>query len=288
MTWFIFAILTALFRSFTDVAGKIGLKNMDEYIVAWSLFLFALPFISLLLIFTEIPEIGDDFWIALLVGGTLNVFTNLIYMRAIKLSDLSITIPMITFTPLFMLITSPIIIGEFPNLYGIIGIFLIVAGSYILNFKEKSKGYLAPFKALLREKGPRLMLLVAFIWSITANFDKIGIQNSSVFFWPVTVNAFIAVGFIPVILLKSKKKLPQIRKNYKTLLPVGLFHGLMIVFQMIAVSMTLVAYVISIKRTSAVMSVVFGSLFFKEKGLRERLLGASIMIAGVVLITLFN
>ncbi len=288
MSWFIFAVLTALFRSFTDVAGKIGLKNLDEYIVAWSLFLFALPFISLLLIFTEIPEIGNDFWIALLVGGILNVFTNLIYMRAIKLSDLSITIPMVTFTPLFMLITSPIIIGEFPNVYGIIGIFLIVAGSYILNFKEKSKGYLAPFKALLREKGPRLMLLVAFIWSITANFDKIGIQNSSVFFWPVTVNAFIAVGFIPVILLKSKNKLHQIRKNYKTLLPVGFFHGLMIVFQMVAVSMTLVAYVISIKRTSAVISVVFGSLFFKEKGLRERLLGASIMIAGVVLITLFN
>jgi uncharacterized membrane protein len=209
-------------------------------------------------------------------------------MRAIKLSDLSITIPMVTFTPLFMLITSPIIVGEFPNIYGIMGIILIVAGSYILNFKEKRKGYLAPFKALVREKGPRLMLLVAFIWSITANFDKVGIENSSAFFWPVAVNAFITIGFIPVVLIKSKGKTHQITKNYKTLLPIGLFHGLMIVFQMIAVSLTLVAYVISIKRTSAALSVVFGSLFFKEKGLKERLLGSFIMIAGVVLITLFN
>ena len=288
MTWFLFAFLTALFRSLTDVTGKIGLKNMDEYIVAWSLFLFAIPFIGLLLLFTDIPEIKPDFWIALLVGGGLNVFTNLIYMRAIKLSDLSITIPLITFTPLFMLVTSPIILGEFPNIFGVMGIVLIVGGSYILNFKEKSKGYLAPFKALLKEKGPRLMLLVAFIWSITANFDKIGIQSSSVFFWPVAVNAFIAIGFIPVVLIKSKNRINQISKNYKTLLPIGFFHGLMIVFQMIAVSMTLVAYVISIKRTSAVLSVVFGSVLFKEKGLKERLVGSLIMILGVILITIFN
>ncbi|HKL37912.1 MAG TPA: EamA family transporter [Bacteroidales bacterium] len=286
MSWFFFAILTAFFRSLTDVAGKVGLKNMDEYIVAWSLFLFALPFIALLLIFEGIPKIGDDFWIALLIGGGANILTNLLYMRAIKVSDLSITIPLVTFTPLFMLITSPLILGEFPNIYGLAGIVLIVAGSYILNFKESSKGYLAPFKALVREKGPRLMLLVAFIWSITANLDKIGIQNSSVFFWPVAVNTFITIGFIPVVLIRSKGKTRQITTNLRTLVPIGLFHGLMIVFQMVAVSMTLVAYVISIKRTSAVISVVLGSLVFKEAGLRERLTGSIIMIAGVLLITL--
>lgn len=286
MGWIAFAILTAVFRSLTDVAGKSGLKNIDEYLVAWSLFLFALPFIGILLFFTEIPEIGRDFWLALLVGGSMNVVTNLLYMKAIKMSDLSITIPMTTFTPLFMLLTSPLIIGEFPNAYGIIGIVLIVTGSYILNFKEKKKGYLAPFKALFREKGPRLMLLVAFIWSITANFDKIGIQNSSVFFWAASVNAFIAVGFIPVVMTFSKNRARQLRKNFSTLSGIGFLHGLMIVFQMVAVSLTLVAYVISIKRTSAAISVLMGSLFFREKGLRERLAGVFIMLAGVVVITL--
>lgn len=288
MSWFFFAFLTALFRSLTDVAGKFGLKNMDEYIVAWSLFLFALPFMGLLLLFTGIPEIGRDFWIALFISGIANVATNLLYMRAIKVSDLSITIPLITFTPLFMLITSPLIVGEFPNLYGLLGILLIVGGSYILNFKESNKGYLAPFKALLRDKGPRLMLLVAFIWSITANLDKVGIENSSVFFWPVAVNSFITLGFIPVVMLRSRGKTRQITSNLRTLLPIGLFHGLMIITQMVAVSLTLVAYVISIKRTSAAISVVLGWLIFRETGLRERLTGSLIMIGGVVLITVFS
>ncbi len=287
MTWIFFAVLTALFRSFTDVAGKFGLKNMDEYIVAWALNFFALPLLIPLLFFIEIPEITEGFWLAIFISGTLNIATAIFYLKAIKLSDLSLVSPLATFTPLFLLITSPLIIGEFPTLFGLIGILLIVFGSYILNLKEKKNGILAPFKALVNNKGARLMLLVAFIWSITSNFDKIGLQNSSPIFYGVAVNIFITIGITPFVFLKSRKNIKQIPKNLKSLIPVGIFHGLMITFHMIAISMTLVAYLISIKRTSAVISVLFGSLIFKEKGLKERILGAIIMIIGVLFITLF-
>jgi uncharacterized membrane protein len=49
-----------------------------------------------------------------------------------------------------------------------------------------------------------------------------------------------------------------------------------------------VAYVISIKRTSVIISILFGYLIFKEKGIKERLLGAVIMVIGVLFITLLN
>ncbi len=260
---------------------------MDEYIVAWALNFFALPLLLPLLFFIEIPEITKGFWMAIFISGTLNIATAILYLKAIKLSDLSLVSPLATFTPLFLLITSPLIIGEFPTLFGLVGILLIVFGSYILNLKEKKKGVLAPFKALLNNKGARLMLLVAFIWSITSNFDKIGLQNSSPIFYGIAINIFITIGITPFIFLKSRKNIKQIPKNLKSLIPVGIFHGLMIAFHMIAISMTLVAYLISIKRTSAVLSVLFGSLIFKEKGLKERILGAVIMILGVLFITLF-
>jgi len=53
-----------------------------------------------------------------------------------------------------------------------------------------------------------------------------------------------------------------------------------------AISLTLVAYVIAIKRTSVIISVIFGHSIFKEKGIKERLLGAIIMVIGVLFITL--
>ncbi len=288
MTWLVFAFLTAFSESMKDVFSKKSLKNIDEYIVSWALRFFALPFLLPLLFIIEVPAVGRQFLIALFVSGSLNVLTTILYMKAIKYSDLSISVPMVTFTPLFLLLTSPLLVGEFPTLHGLAGIILIVTGSYTLNLKEKSKGYLAPFKFLIKEKGPKLMLAVAFIWSITSNLDKLGVQDSSPIFWAIAVNIYICAAMFPFMIYKSRKNLFQIPLYAKALLPIGLFTALTVIFQMTAINLTLVAYVISIKRTSVIMSVLFGFLLFKEKGIKERILGSLLMIAGVIMITVYS
>ncbi len=288
MTWFVFAFLTAFSESMKDVFSKKSLKNIDEYIVSWALRLFALPFLLPLVFIIEVPAFGRQFLIALFVSGSLNVLTTILYMKAIKYSDLSISVPMVTFTPLFLLLTSPLLVGEFPTPYGLAGVVLIVTGSYTLNLKERSKGYLDPFKALISEKGPKLMLIVAFLWSITSNIDKLGVQDSSPIFWAIAVNVYISAVMFPFMIYKSRKNLNQIPLYAKALLPIGLFTALTVIFQMTALNLTLVAYVISIKRTSVIMSVFFGFLLFKEKGIKERLFGSVLMIAGVILITVYS
>ena len=267
MIWIIFAFLAALFVSLMNVASKKSLKNTDEYIVAWSLRLFALPFLIPLLLIIEIPNLGNQFLIALPINGVLSLLAFIFYMKAIKYSDLSIAAPMITFTPLFLLLTSPVIIGEFPSIFGVLGILLIVFGSYILKLDKKKEGYFAPFKALLKEKGPRYMLIAAFIWSITSNFDKIDVLDSSPIFWAISVNLVIATIMLPIVFYKSRSAVKEIPRKFKSLFPIGFFHATGVVFQMIAISLALVSYVISIKRTSAIMSVIFGCVFLKEKGL---------------------
>ena len=140
MIWLVFAFLTAFFESMKDVFSKKSLKDVDEYIVALALRLFSLPFLLPLLFFVEMPDLGEKFWVTLFVAGALNVLATILYMKAIKHSDLSVAVPMITFTPLFLLATSPLIVGEFPNFIGFVGVILIVLGSYTLNIKERHKG----------------------------------------------------------------------------------------------------------------------------------------------------
>lgn len=288
MTWFVFSILTAFCESIKDIFSKKSFEKIDEYIIAWSIHSFAAIFLIPILYFTDIPTLGNKFWFAFFIRGTLNVVTTILYMKAIKSSELSITVPMVTLTPFFLLITSPLIVGEFPTLYGVVGILLIVTGSYILNIDEKKKAYFEPFRALLRDKGPRLMLIVAFIWSITSNFDKIGVQNSTPLVWAILQTIFLSLVMFPIILYKSRENLRHIPKNIRFLLPIGFFNALTIIFQMTAINLTLVAYVISIKRMSAVITVVLGYLIFKERSIKERLIGTFIMFLGVVLITLFE
>lgn len=217
----------------------------------------------------------------------LNMVAVTLYMRAIKASDLSLTLAMLTFTPLFMLVTSPVILGEFPDRLGGLGMILIIAGAYLLHLGPfQNRRLLDPFRALWNVPGSRIMLLVAFIWSFTANLDKIGVTNSSPAFWLFSFFLVMSLGLTPVVLLRSHRPLRQLRGNVQALVLVGLFGSLALVLQMWAITLTLAAYVVSIKRMSVVFGVLFGYFVFGEKGLNRRLVCAALMVAGVALIAM--
>lgn len=88
------------------------------------------------------------------------------------------------------------------------------------------------------------------------------------------------------MLIKSRGDIHQIPKNFKRLASIGIAGGFSNIFLFTAYSMTLVVYTISIRRLSILFSTLYGGLFFKEKNIKERLLGAGIMISGVLFITL--
>ena len=303
MLWLILALLAAFFESIKVVLSKKSLsEETNEYIVAWSMRFFALLFLLPLLLFIKIPVIGNQFWEALFISGLINTITTILYMKALKLSDISLSHPMTTFTPFFLLLTAPFLLGEFPNIYGLIGVLLIVLGAYSMNISKFNEGFFAPFKALITEKGPILMLAVAFLWSITGTYDKIGLLNSSPIFWVISIHVFLTITLFPIMIIKSKNKSTnkieknifdnlfiakkQIVSNIRILALIGLSVALLHICQTIALSLTLVVYVSAIKKLSVLMSVIFGYLFFKEKNIKERLFGATIIVIGVIIIAL--
>ncbi len=286
MTWIVLAGLTALFESFKDVASKRALSFTDVYIVSWALFALMLPVLFIYWVFHQIPPLGPQFGLALTVGGVLNTLAYLLYVKALSSSDLSLTVPVVTLSPLFLLVTSPWLIQESASGSDMTGVLLIVLGAYVLNLKQTERGYFAPFKALISQTGPRLMLMVAFIWSITANFDKIGVLNSNPSFWVVSLFSFVAIALLPMVLWKSHRPIQQLRSHYPALLLLGSLHCIAVLFQMQAIQMALVARVIAIKRLSALFGVLWGWMYFKEIDIRERALGAGLMVMGVFCIAL--
>jgi len=286
MGWFVLASLTALAESFKALFSKRGLAHIDEYVAGWALRFVAFLFLLPVAVVLPIPELNWAYVGALAASGILNVGTTLLYMKALKESDLSLSVPMITFTPLFLLATSPLILGEFPNRWGVFGVLLIVAGSYTMQIQSSSKSIWAPFKALWMQKGPRYMLGAALLWSFTANIDKIGVQNSSPLFWALSITGAIALLLTPIALWHSDGPISQVKPGWTHMLLIGLFSAITLGFQMAALKLTLVAYVISIKRVSVVLAVLWGTLFLGESHLRQRLAGAVIMVFGVACITL--
>ncbi|MEM1241477.1 MAG: EamA family transporter [Cyanobacteria bacterium P01_H01_bin.26] len=298
MLWLALASGTAFCEALKDATGKQALKSLDEFSGLMGFTGVGALSMGLWMWATEgLPTLGPDFGLALLVGGSLNILAFTLYTRAIKISDLSLTVPLVTLTTLFLLVTSPLIVGEWPTGLDAAGVVLLIVGSYVLNLKPKEGFTLAPLQAIAINPGSRMMVGVAFLWSITSNFDKVGTLNSSSLFWGMSLFGTIAVGMVPFVVQRrwqtrrmSVAALPMDRLGVRSHAPfvvaAGMFNALGVTLQFAALTMAPVAQVIAVKRMSALISVGFGYFLFGEQGLQERLLGAAIMVSGVVIMAL--
>jgi len=246
---------------------------------------YAAPWLLSALFF--IPWVVPDttFWFAFAVALPLEALAFYCYMKALKASPLSLALPFLAFTPAFIILTGWIILDEKVSPGGLSGIMLIIAGAYLLNLSKTRDSLLEPVKAIFKEPGSRLMLLVSFIYALTSPLGKVAIIHSNPYFFGILYNVSLLI--LMIFLLPTAANTAPARSLISIPL-IGLLLGTTVattIFShMLAISMTNVAYMISLKRTSLLFGVLYGAILFKEEKIAERLTGAVIMIAGVLLI----
>lgn len=286
MIWLIFASIGAFLDSTYYMLNKKLTQKIDIYFIPACVFLFTFLFTLPIVYARGIPAFNTTFIMAVIITCVLNVFATILYLKALKTTDISLCMPMISFTPLFLIFTSYIILRELPSYLGVAGIFLIVFGSYVLGLRKGKKGILAPFRNLLKNRGALYILIVAFIFSIALNFDKMAVLNSDPVSALAAKSLLKSVFFITISSFKSKNKMSMFRSSWKMLLAAGLVLAVMDICINIAYTMTLAAYVIAIKRISIVFSTLYGYFIFREKGVKQRFFAAIFMFMGAALIAL--
>ena len=285
-SWVLLSLLSAFTLATSDALTKKALDGNNEYLVAWFRLLFSAPLLLCIWLFVPVPELDIVFYQAFLLALPLEIMALILYIKALKVSPLSLTLPFLSLTPVFLIAISYVILGEKVSMQGAAGIIMIAAGSYILNIHTVRKGILEPFRAVTREKGSVFMIFVALIYSVTSSLGKMAIEHSSPLFFGVTYFIVLTVVFAPIALVAGRKDAGDFirHKKYKNLFSPGLFFSVMIASHMIAISLTKVAYMISIKRMSVIIGVIFGYFLFRERNIRERLAGAFLMFSGFALI----
>ncbi|RMF04961.1 EamA family transporter [Candidatus Woesearchaeota archaeon] len=286
--WFILALATAISEGIRAAYAKHVLKRADEYIVTWTQRLIPVP-AFIILAWLNLPDNITPKFVATVAAATASLMiSSTLYMKALRLSPMYLTMPYLALTPLFMLVTSRVMVGEVPSVRGVLGIILVSAGIYWLNFERngKAKSWLEPLKAIRKEKGSLLMLIVAFLFSIGANLDKIGVTESNFFFYSSVTGIMFSIAYAPAALAKSRTiKEGQAFKNWKHLALLAVVSFVTILFHNSALSAGMATYVIPIKRLSILVGVVAGALFFKEKKVGKHAAAATLMIAGAALIS---
>lgn len=287
MMWVIYSLISAFASATSDALSKKAVAKENLYLIMWVRLVYCIPFLIPVLIFSKIPALDFVFWLTLLILLPLEIMAEILYIYAIKISPLSLTIPFLSLTPVFLIFVSFFILGELPSIIGLVGILLIALGGYILNLHLTSKGLLEPLKAIIRERGSVYMIIVSFIFSITATLGKLAILHSHPIFFGAFYFIILGLIFTPVALFKSKVRFITLFKTSKNYFLIGFFFALMIISHCLAIKLVEVCYMISIKRSSLIFSIIYGWLIFKEKNIKERFLGSLVMIAGMILITLF-
>ncbi len=287
MNWFAYAFICALSIGTADALTKKALKDDDTYFMAWVRFGFAVPFTVTLLPFVEVPKLDGLFYLTTFLLLPLDIIALLLYLKAIRISPLSLTLPFLSLTPVFLIGTSYIILGELPDKTGVVGILLVATGAYLLNVHTVHQGVLGPIKAIGRERGSLLMIIVAFLFSITSILGKIAVKHSNPTFFGVFYSFLISFTLFLVIQFKTKRIVSKITSQPLLFLFIGICMAMMMLTHLKAISLVEVSYMISVKRMSLLLGVVYGALFFKERNIRERFLGSATMVVGIILISLF-
>ena len=285
MTWFLYAVLTAIVYGAQAAYLKGWTDEIDQMLVTWSLFVFALPMFGAALWYTGLPEVQQSFWVPFAVSLGINLIAWPMFVRSVRLSDISLVMPLLAFTPVFVLGIEYLILAETPGWWGLAGILLITFGAYVLNVERGISGVFDPVRAVVSDRGAVYMLFVAAIWSISATVEKLTVTYSSPSFYLTAWATGFVVLFVPVLRTVGDADLSEFRRHWPVLAGAGGLTGAMALFQMAAIRQTpLVNYVISIKRAGMVVSVLLGWWLFDESNIGFRLVGAVLMVVGVGLI----
>jgi len=290
MDWFLLALLCAFSQASADAATK---RYLWDY-SARELLLIRFGFSGLLLaplaVLNPLPPVPVEFWgwVAALVP--LELLAMWLYMLAIRDWPLAHTLPYLAFTPVFATLTGMLLLGERVSAQGLVGILLVVAGTYLLNLEYLEKGglraWLAPFRAMVRERGSRLMLGVAVIYSLTSVMGKgalsyVSPQAFGPFYW-----CLLGASSIVVFSVARPDALRVMGRRPRWHLVVGVAMGVMIITHFMALARVEVAYMIAVKRTSLLFGILYGALLFRERNLGRHVLAGALMSAGVAVIVI--
>jgi len=287
MYWLFLSLASGFSIAVKNVITRKLVFLTDRQVILYSKYMFVSLFAMPLIFFTGIPEIKPAFYYSIIIASVIDVIAAWCFLNAIASTQLAKTFPLVAFTPIFLLGISFLILGELPSILGLAGILLIVCGAYLLRAESIKVGILEPIRLLLKEKGQRHMLMAAFLFSFLAVFFKKAILNSSPFF-AFGATQVLSTLFLTVFFLKKKTLVVLFKKtvdNFKLLFAasvVGFLAGLTL---FAAFKLGLAAYVVSVKRSSILFTIILGYIFFKEDHLIRSLIIGSIMVLGIFLIS---
>jgi drug/metabolite transporter (DMT)-like permease len=224
-----------------------------------------------------------------LLSIAINVLANALFLRAMAVSPLSITIPLLALTPMFSSLLAIPLLRELPTAVQSLGILLVVGGALVLNLRSGDGASPADFwRAFRREPGAAMMAGVALLWSVTPALDKLAMAEASPSFHAFMLNAGVALA--AAVWLAAQGQLHAVRGGTRVvgLLLAGVACSVTgLSTQLVAMQSIHVGLLETIKRGIGFAgAVLLGRWVFQEPIGLAKIVAVAMMAVGVAAILL--
>lgn len=286
-----------LFQTF----NRRAVQRMDVYVATFIQLLISTIVLLVVALLTE--DIRDllaaplGVWVNFGLAGLFHFFIGWTFMNASqKRIGAARTSPLIGATPLFATVIAAATLGEFPGIWGLVGIVLIVLGAYVISKRSGDSNNAGgnPGPIQTGWGASWLGLSAAFCWALSPIFIRAGLEDLPSPLLGVTWGiAFSALVYGIILLWQRDRWLGSEITGDAWLfkLLAGLLVGLSTWVRWIALDLAPVAIVIALTLVSVPL-VILLSPFVSGKQMENVTVslwvGAGLILGGALLLTLIT
>ena len=285
-----------------DLLRKLLLREVAPVALLFLLTAGTVPLFAVWLAVDGVPAPGTGYLAPALGSVLLNVVANLLFLTGMRQAPISITIPLLSLTPVFTTLSAIPLLGERPSAIGMAGILLVIAGAIWLNWPRRradptdpsdptdptdlAPGAPAPGEIRSSLKGALMVTGTALLWSLTPPLDKLAVERASAPFHALVLTAGVALAVLCVLALRgASSEIGAVRRVPGLLALALLVSAAALGLQLLALPLIFVGTIETLKRgIGNCMALVYGRLLFREAVTLSKVLAVGLMAAGVGLI----
>ncbi len=259
-------------------------KDNSAITVNFYSFLFLSLFCLIMILCGFVPcnflNYSTEYYLYVILAGILCTLGSVCLIKALQLGEMSVLGPINSYKCVVGLIAGFLFLSEVPTIFGLIGMLLIILGSWFIFDTVQEGGF---FKILLRKDIVLRFCALLLTGCEAVVLKKIILMSSvaeSFILW-----CFMGCIFSLILMFIFRTKLwLNSKKSVLLCSGIALCLGVMqystnIVFEKLNVGLSLALF-----QLSGIVAVILGYKFFNEGQLLKKIIGSIIMIAGSCLI----
>jgi transporter family protein len=283
--WILYAFGSALFAGITSILAKVGIKNTDSNL-ATALRTIIVLFFSWIIVFIvgsqhTISSISTSSLVFLILSGGSTGASWLCYFKALQLGNVNKVTPIDKSSTILTIILAFLFLGETPSKLMILGIIFLALGTYLMIQKRASESSDSKSKSWLL-----YALLSAVFAALTSILGKIGIQGIESNLGTAIRTVVVLIMAWGIVFFQKKHVMMKAidKKSWVFITLSGLATGLSWLCYYRALQEGKASLVVPIDKLSIVVTIIFSSVFLKERLSRKAFFGLLLLIFGTILL----